>query len=128
MARGDRSRTHLRRRVERWSKRLKVQPRIVRVRRMTRKWGSCSTKGVVTLAEDLARQGEAFQDFVIAHELLHLRVRNHGRVFKAFLTLHIPNWRKHTLTGTEKGRVRSTTASGRTKHLAIANLQPGERR
>ena len=35
-----------------------------------------------------------FQDFVIAHELLHLRVPNHGRIFKALLTTHIPNWRQ----------------------------------
>jgi hypothetical protein len=40
---------------------------------------------------------EAFQDFVIAHELLHLRVPNHGRLFKALLTTHIPNWRKLTI-------------------------------
>ena len=47
-----------------------------------RKWGSCSTRGIVTLAADLADQQTGFQDFVIAHELLHLRVPNHGRLFK----------------------------------------------
>lgn len=62
---------------------------------MTRKWGSCSTKGIVTLAEDLAHQRPGFQDFVIAHELLHLRIPNHGKVFKALMNLHVPGWRKH---------------------------------
>jgi len=61
---------------------------------MTRKWGSCSTTGVITLAEDLIEQEPRFQDFVIAHELLHLRVPTHGRVFKALLTLHVPEWRR----------------------------------
>lgn len=88
-------RRHLRQRVEYWSRRVKVQPRIVRVQRMTRKWGSCSTKGIITLAEDLAEQRRGFQDFVIAHELLHLRVRNHGKVFKALMSAHVPDWRKH---------------------------------
>jgi predicted metal-dependent hydrolase len=60
---------------------------------MTRKWGSCSTSGIITLAEDLAEQEQGFQDFVIAHELLHMRVPNHGRVFKALMSLHIPDWR-----------------------------------
>jgi predicted metal-dependent hydrolase len=46
---------------------------------MTRKWGSCSTAGTITLAADLSDQAVGFQDFVIAHELLHLRVPNHGR-------------------------------------------------
>src|SRR5437868_8002124 len=95
MARRNYPRAHLRQRVEHWGNRLKVQPRIVRVQRMTRKWGSCSTKGIVTLAEDLANQGRGFQDFVIAHELLHLRIPNHGKVFKALMNLHVPGWRKH---------------------------------
>jgi hypothetical protein len=60
---------------------------------MTRKWGSCSTSGTVSLAADLSEQQTGFQDFVIAHELLHLRVPNHGRIFKALMTVHIPNWR-----------------------------------
>ena len=60
---------------------------------MTRKWGSCSTLGTVTLAADLSLCKESFRDFVIVHELLHLRVPNHGRLFKTLLTVHIPNWR-----------------------------------
>jgi predicted metal-dependent hydrolase len=64
---------------------------------MTRKWGSCSTKGIVTFAEDLADQRAGFQDFVVAHELLHLRVRNHGKVFKAFLSMHMPHWREQDM-------------------------------
>jgi Protein of unknown function DUF45 len=55
--------------------------KVIRVQRMTRKWGSCSTAGTVTLAIDLDEELEAFQDFVIAHELLHLEVPNHGRLF-----------------------------------------------
>jgi hypothetical protein len=40
------------------------------------------------------RRPRAFQDFVIVHELLHLRVPNHGRLFKALLSVHAPGWRK----------------------------------
>lgn len=65
----------------------------MRIQRMTRKWGSCSTAGTITLAADLHDQDPGFQDFVIAHELLHLRVPAHGRLFRAFLALHLPNWR-----------------------------------
>lgn len=91
----DERRAAIRRRVADWTRRLNVRPRLVRVRSMTRKWGSCSTSGVVTLADDLADQRPAFQDFVIAHELLHLRVPNHGKLFKALLTAHVPGWKKH---------------------------------
>ena len=93
----DERREVIRDRVEYWSRRLNVRPRLVRVRSMTRKWGSCSTSGTVTLAADLAEQPTSFQDFVIAHELLHLRVPGHGRLFKALMTAHVPGWKKHDL-------------------------------
>ena len=73
---------------------------------MTRKWGSCSTSGVITLAIDLADQEPGFQDFVIAHELLHLRVPNHGKLFKALMTVHVPNWENY-----HAGRKRLTYVS-----------------
>jgi predicted metal-dependent hydrolase len=93
----DNRRKIIRGRVEYWAQRLSVQPRLVRVQRMTRKWGSCSTSGIVTLAADLADQDSDFQNFVIAHELLHLRVPNHGKLFKALMTAHIPDWKQHDL-------------------------------
>ncbi len=97
MKQHERKRQIILRRVERWARRLNVRPRLIRVQRMTRKWGSCSTSGTVTLAADLADQPSGFQDFVIAHELLHLRVPNHGKLFKALLTAHLPDWEKHNV-------------------------------
>jgi len=88
----------LRLRVEYWARRLRVGAPRVRIRDMTRKWGSCSTSGTITLATDLSSQDAGFQDFVIAHELLHLRVPNHGKLFKALLSVHIPDWRKHDIS------------------------------
>ncbi len=83
--------------VEYWARRLNVRPRYVRVQRMTHKWGSCSTSGIITLAADLTEQEEGFQNFVIVHELLHLRVPNHGKLFKALMTAHVPGWKKHDI-------------------------------
>lgn len=82
------------RRVMAWAVRLRVNPRVIRVQEMRRKWGSCSSAGTLTFATDLIEQDEQFQDYVIVHELLHLRFPTHGRVFKAFLTAHVPAWRE----------------------------------
>lgn len=82
----------LRRRALTWAVKLKVNPRAIRVQEMRRKWGSCSSVGTVTLAIDLLDQDYRFQDYVIVHELLHLRFRNHGRLFKAMLSAHVPGW------------------------------------
>jgi predicted metal-dependent hydrolase len=83
----------LKRRVDAWAVKLRVMPRIIRVQRMRRKWGSCSMAGTITLAVDLDDENEGFQDFVIVHELRHLKVPNHGRLFKALMTAHVPKWR-----------------------------------
>lgn len=76
-------------RVERWAIRLRVRPKQVRLQAMRRKWASCSSRGRVTFCVDLLGQSRPFQDYVIAHELLHLRVRNHGKLFEATLRTHL---------------------------------------
>lgn len=83
-------------RVITWSEKLKVKPSQVRIQRMTRKWGSCSTAGWVTFSEDLLSESKRFQEYVIVHELLHLRVPNHGKLFKALLNSHIPGWQRYS--------------------------------
>ena len=104
MRSASRPRQRLLGRVDYWARRLRAKPARVRVQRMTRKWGSCSTAGTVTIAADLERQPEAFQDFVIVHELLHLRVPNHGRVFKALMSAHVPGWRALDLSRRRSSR------------------------
>ena len=52
----------LRRQAQTWAVKLRVNPRVIRVQEMRRKWGSCSSKGTVTLASDLVRRDKAFQD------------------------------------------------------------------
>jgi predicted metal-dependent hydrolase len=68
-------------------------PAAVRVRLMRRRWGSCGHDGVVTLSTLLARAAPADLDYVIAHELCHLRVFDHGADFYALLDRALPDWR-----------------------------------
>lgn len=68
-------------------------PAAVRVRLMRRRWGSCGYDGVVTLSTLLARAAPADLDYVIAHELCHLRVFDHGPGFYALLDRALPDWR-----------------------------------
>lgn len=84
----------LKRRAMTWAVKLRVNPRVIRVQEMRRKWGSCSSVGTVTLAADLVEQDERFQDYVIVHELLHLRFSTHGRMFKALMSAHVPGWQE----------------------------------
>ena len=84
----------LKRRAMAWALRLKVNPQRVDVVATTQRWGSCSKDGVVTFAHELAEADESFQDYVIVHELLHLRYHAHDRRFRAMLAALVPNWRE----------------------------------
>jgi predicted metal-dependent hydrolase len=86
-------RTEFRDRVRTWAKRIKVEPSRIEIRRMSRKWASCSSKRCVSFAEALLDKPTLFQNYVIVHELLHLRVPNHGKLFKSLLTAYLPGWR-----------------------------------
>ena len=89
--------------IAHWALTLKVEPTQIRVQRMSRKWASCSSAGRVTFSHELLEQPAPFRDFVIVHELLHLRIRNHGRLFAATLAIHLPGnpWIKRASMGTE---------------------------
>jgi len=75
--------------VAAWAKRIGVNPREVHVRPMKRKWASCSTRSRLTFDDSLLRQPAAFRAEVIAHELLHLKIPNHGKVFKSLLRSYL---------------------------------------
>lgn len=65
-----------------------------RYRRADDEVGSCAPDGVITLAQDLVDMPAAFQDYVVVHELLHLRYRSHGKAFTAMMTALVPGWRE----------------------------------
>ena len=72
---------------------MKVEPKQIQVRRMSQKWASCSSDRYVCFSEALLQKPLVFQDYVIVHELLHLRVPNHGKLFKSLLSAYLPGWR-----------------------------------
>ena len=53
----------------------------VSVRNQKTRWGSCSAKNNISLNEKLARLPQRLIDYVVLHELVHTRVKKHGRDF-----------------------------------------------
>ncbi|HET6592283.1 MAG TPA: SprT family zinc-dependent metalloprotease [Xanthomonadales bacterium] len=64
----------------------------MRLRRMKATWGTCSADGVITLNPLLLRAPPDCIDYVIAHEVCHLRQHNHGPRFYALQDQLFPAW------------------------------------
>ena len=77
------------REVHNWARRMEVQPRSIAVREMRRKWGSCSVDGRLTFDAFVLRQPVEVRRQVIVHELLHLKVPNHGKLFQRLLDAYL---------------------------------------
>lgn len=81
--------------VQTWAERIKVRPGQIRIQKMRKKWASCSSSGWICFSEDLLKERSGFQRYVIVHELLHLRIPNHGKLFKSLLSVYVPDWEKY---------------------------------
>lgn len=65
----------------------------LRIRTMRSRWGSLAPSGTVTLNAHLVRLPESCLDYVILHELCHLRLRRHDAAFYAEVARYVPEWR-----------------------------------
>lgn len=66
----------------------------LRLRKMERRWGSCSRSGRITLNSELIKLPLSMIDYVIAHELCHLTEFNHSKNFYALLEYVMPDWKQ----------------------------------
>lgn len=74
-------------------RRIDELPRLA-VRGMRTRWGSMSHAGLLTMNVQLVQAPLACIEYVIAHELCHLTVKNHGAKFQQLLSKSIPDWQK----------------------------------
>jgi predicted metal-dependent hydrolase len=78
-----------RREVRRWSKRIAVDAREIRVRAMKRKLASASSQGRLTFDISLLAASADHRAEIIVHELVHLKVGNHGRLFRSLVRAYL---------------------------------------
>lgn len=78
---------------------------VTRLRLMKRTWGTCSAQGVITLNPHLVKAPPECIDYVIAHEICHLKEHNHGKAFYALQEQLYPGWREAKALLRSKGHV-----------------------
>ncbi len=66
----------------------------VTVRNQRTRWGSCSSRGVISLNWRLVQTPDSVRDYIIYHELMHLREMNHSSRFWARVEEVCPGWQE----------------------------------
>lgn len=79
-----------------------VLPSVLKMRVMTHRWGSCTPAGNILLNPELVKAPLGCIDYVLAHELCHLRALDHSPRFVRLLRALVPDW--------ERARQRLNTA------------------
>jgi predicted metal-dependent hydrolase len=86
------ARQHVPQIVSQHARRMNVEPAAIQVRIQKTRWGSCSSRGTISVnAAGLLLSPQEF-DYLIAHELCHLRHLNHSRKFWQLLEQYQPDY------------------------------------
>lgn len=88
------ARERLEPRVAALAARMDVPYARVSIRRQRSRWGSCSVRGTISLNACLLFQRPAVVDYLIVHELTHVRHMNHSAKFWQAVERHCPDWRR----------------------------------
>lgn len=85
------------RRAEEYASQMQVTYKRITIRDQKTRWGSCSVKGNLNFNWRLILAPEEVLDYVVVHELAHLKEMNHsGRFWKQVETV-MPDFAKHRL-------------------------------
>ncbi len=77
-----------------WGSRMGLSPEKISVTGARTRWGSCSAKGRLNFSWRLLRAPEEAVDYVVVHELAHLRQMDHSRKFWDIVARVLPDWKR----------------------------------
>ncbi len=86
------ARSYMHDRLIYWSQRMGLAPSIIRFKRLTSRWGSCSAKDAINLNYRAIQLPPECIDAILVHELAHLRHLNHGAHFWRLVKSQIPDY------------------------------------
>lgn len=81
------------RKTEHWAKVMGVTPAGVRISRAKKRFGSCSAENRIAYSYRLMAYPEEAIDYVVVHELAHIRHKNHSPEFYAYIARFLPDYR-----------------------------------
>ena len=87
--------TTLLQRVQQWAGQIGVTPQRLSLRDQKTRWGSCSSRGAISLNWRLIMAPPAVIDYLVIHELCHLRHHNHSPAYWQEVARWSPDYRSH---------------------------------
>jgi len=81
-------------RVRKWSKKTELQFNELKFMQLEKRWGSCTKTNNIIINLDAIRLPYSLIDYLIVHELVHTKIKNHSKEFWAELSKHLSNWKE----------------------------------
>lgn len=81
--------------IEKYATLLKVAPNKVRIRDIKYAWGSCSSNKNITISKKLAKKDEKLVEYVVLHEMCHLKHMNHSKQFWDLVGKYLPEYKTY---------------------------------
>ena len=94
----------IKQRINRYSKLLNLFPKKVIIKDQKKRWASCSKDGTLRFNWRISMAPVSIIDYIVVHELCHLKIKNHSSDFWKLLSIAMPdyqnrrNWLKNNTT------------------------------
>jgi predicted metal-dependent hydrolase len=85
----------VRTKIEKYAILLKVMPNKVRIKDIKYAWGSCSSNRNITISKKLAKKEEKVIEYVVLHEMCHLKYMNHSKEFWNLIESYLPEYKTY---------------------------------
>ena len=92
-------------RINYYSDRVHLFPEGIRITSAKSRWGSCSRDNRLSFSWRIIMASLTIIDYILIHELVHIREKNHSRQFWTTLESILPDYRKHRVWLRENGHL-----------------------
>ncbi|SLM31056.1 Metal-dependent hydrolase family protein [Desulfamplus magnetovallimortis] len=79
-------------RVKKWSETTGLIPNSVNLRKLSKRWGSCNNDNDILINFDAVKLPFSLIDYIIIHELTHIKHKDHSKDFYRELSKYAPDW------------------------------------
>ncbi|NOT10774.1 MAG: M48 family metallopeptidase [Methylococcaceae bacterium] len=83
--------------VDQHAGKYRLYPRNITIKRQKSRWGSCGIHNDISINWLLSLAPKQILEYVVVHELCHIREKNHSRQFWALVSEHLPDYQQHRL-------------------------------